>query len=121
MSSYRQLPEEERIRQIGDLLATAALRYLDVQPNASPPGQSKVPVTTMTHVWDLVDDEVEKQILRYLLRHFAAVPADMERALSLSGMTLTRRLARLREVGLVTVSGKTRNALYRLASEALRN
>lgn len=102
-------------------MAVAALRFLDVRPNAPPPGQSDVPLAAIIHVWDLVDDEVEKQILRYLLLHVAAVPADMERALSLSGMTLTRRLAHLREVGLVTVSGKTRNALYSLASDVVRN
>ncbi len=121
MNPYEQLSEGERIRQIGVLMATAALRYLDDQPFASRQNHSSVPAATITHIWDLVDDEVEKQVLRYLSQHVVAMPTDMSRALNLSSMTLTRRLARLREVGLVVASGKTRNVTYSIASGTCRN
>ncbi len=121
MNPYEQLSEKERIRQISDLMATAAVRYLDDQPSPSPRNQSGIPASTITHIWDLVDDEVEKQVLRYLSQHVVAMPTDMSRALNLSSMTLTRRLGRLREVGLVVVSGKTRNVTYSIASDACRN
>ena len=120
MNPYEQLSEGERIRQIGDLMATAAIRYLEHQGCALRQSQSRLPAT-ISHVWDLVDDDVEKQVLRYLSVKVVAMPAEIGRALNLSNMTLTRRLARLREVGLVFVSGKTRNVSYSLASDQSLN
>lgn len=121
MNPYSSLSEAERIRQIGELLATAAIRYLEEQP--LPPGQSqqRPPAAPILHVWDLVDDEVEKQVLRYLSVHVGAMPVELSRALNVSSMTLTRRLARLREAGLIMVSGKTRSTVYSLAADTLRN
>lgn len=66
-------------------------------------------------MWDLVDDKVEKQVLRYLSQNIGALPVQIERALNLPHTTLVRRLARLRLAGLVVVSGRTRSAQYSLA------
>jgi DNA-binding HxlR family transcriptional regulator len=122
MNPYASLSEAERIRQIGDLLATAAIRYLREKDQQLASRQAERPPSApIPHVWDLVDDEMEKQVLRYLSLHVATMPADMGKALNLSSMTLTRRLARLRDVGLVVVSGKTRKVSYSIASDACRN
>lgn len=123
MNPYDSLPEAERIRRIGELLATAAIRYLrdKDQELASRQTQPSPPAAHIVEVWDLVDDETEKQVLRYLSVHIVAVPAEISLALNISAMTLTRRLARLREAGLIMVSGKTRNARYELAPRVGNN
>lgn len=119
LKPYRHLSEDERIRQIGELLATAALRYLRSQPPRSPRDERLDPVSVP--VWDLVEDELERQILRYLAQQIAAPPAAIGNALNLHSKCLERRLARLRSVGLVIVSGRTRNAYYSLSDANPRN
>lgn len=68
-----------------------------------------------------MDDNVEKQVLRYLQLQVSAEPVQIRTALGLPEMTLARRLARLRAAGLIRVTGKTRNARYELAAETGRN
>lgn len=121
---YSNLSEEERLQQIAELLATGAIRYLRrlgpvgdpiAKGTGAPTGSGKV------EVWDLVEDETEKLILRFLQQRIVAEPILMRTALGLSPMTLTRKLARLRSAGLVRVCGKTRNATYELAPGGGRN
>ncbi len=119
LNPYRHLSEDERIRKIGELLATAALRYLRSQPAQSPRNEPPDPVPVP--VWDLVEDELERQILRYLAQQVAAPPVAIGKALNLHSKCLERRLARLRSVGLVIVYGKTRNAYYSLSDANPRN
>lgn len=119
MKPISQMTEEERLQEISELLATAALRYLRKQGPKPPYEEGQSPA--QSEVWDLVDDELERQILRFLKQHVSADPTQIRSALGVSEMTLVRRLARLRGVGLIQVSGKTRNARYELAPEAGRN
>lgn len=115
MNPYLQLAEAERIRLIGDLLAAATIRFLSDQPRTSRISAALPPATRVTHIWDLVDDEIEKAVLRFLSAHQSAKPAQLERLLNVPHMTLSRRLMRLRTLGFVVVSGMTRNASYSLA------
>jgi DNA-binding transcriptional ArsR family regulator len=114
------LPEEERLQQIAQLLAVAAIRYSRRQPREakpSPPLASDVPVP----IWDLVEDEVEKKILRFIHLKLSVEPAQIREALGISAMTLTRRLARLRQAGLIQVDGRKRSARYGLVADWSRN
>lgn len=113
------LTEDERMRAIGDLLATAAIRYLRRQDREHLNGPK--PIQARTEVWDLVDDEIEKQVLRYLAQNITAIPSVIGKALNIHSKALERRLARLRSLGLVTVSGKTRNAYYSLTTDTSQN
>lgn len=114
------LTEDERLREIAGLLAAGAIRFLRKQTMAG--GRAcVVPTANGKEVWELVDDEAEQQILRYLEQEVSASPVRIGAALALSHMTLTRRLVRLRRAGLVTVSGKTRSARYALASTSHSN
>ena len=71
-----------------------------------------------TEIWQMVDDDLDKQILRYLEGSLRASPKQISSALHIPRMTLARRLARLRKVGFVVVIGKTRSARYEIANEA---
>lgn len=113
LNPYRYLSEDERIRKIGELLATAALRYLHDKDRESL--HDKKPVQARVEVWDLVDDEIEKQVLRYLDVNVMASTGHIEKALHIPHMTLSRRLARLRKAGFIDLTGRTRNAIYCLA------
>jgi len=108
----RTLTEEQRLREIAEILAAGALRSLHSarHSNAENP-RTKTP----RRPWELVEDETEQKILRYLQHHVAAEPVRMRRDLNLAPMTLVRRLARLRLAGLVRVNGRTRGARYELA------
>lgn len=70
-----------------------------------------------TEIWQMVDDDLDKQILRYLERSLRASPKQISSALHIPRMTLARRLARLRKLGFVVVVGKTRSAKYEIADE----
>lgn len=118
--SYHDMPEAERLRRIGELIATAVIRYERDQRkqrsaarvSRNVPGNEKAVV---------VNDRVERAMLGYLSQVGAATPRDFRIALGVSPMTITRRLAHLRAVGLVLATGETRAAVYRLAGDVGRN
>lgn len=114
MKPISQMTEEERLQEIAELLATAALRYLGRQHTNSP--REEEPSPTQPQVWDLVEDSVEKLVLRHLQANVAASPVDIERALSIPHATLARRLARMRAAGFIVATGRTRDTQYSLAS-----
>jgi DNA-binding MarR family transcriptional regulator len=72
-------------------------------------------------VAQLVTDATEWRMLAYLERTGAATPRDFQQALGLSPMTATRRVARLRSAGLVTVDGQTRSASYGIRTDFAGN
>lgn len=117
-SPFSHLPEEERLQQIAELLAAGALRYARRQGGTVRPMAIAPPTR---QIWDMVDDDLEKQILRFLQQQVSAEPVQIRAALGLPEMTLARRLARLRSAGLIHVSGRTRRARYELAPAAGRN
>ena len=119
MKPVSQMSEDERMQEIASILATGALRYLRQQPPA--PQVAIEPKPRQREVWELVDDPVEQQILRYVQQNVSVDPAQMRVFLEISEMTLVRRLAHLRGLGLVRVPGKTRKARDELAPEAARN
>jgi hypothetical protein len=122
MKPVSQMTEEERLQEIASLLAIGAMRLLAeedakrLRDQPPVPARDKEPIQSRMEVWDLVDDEIEKQVLLYLALNILASPADLEHALSISHMTLARRLSRLRAAGFVHVSGRTRGAQYCLAA-----
>ena len=117
-SPFANLPEGERLQQIAELLAAGALRYLRRQGGTV---RSVADVPPKQEIWDMVDDDLEKKILRFLQQRVSAEPAQIRTALGLTEVTLGRKLARLRESGLICVTGKTRSARYELAPEVGRN
>lgn len=123
MNPYEHLSEKERIGRIGELLAVAVERYLSDQPQVGVKTTIKTTPAkpAKSHVWDLVDDGMEKQVLRYLDVNISASPLQMEKALNMPQRTLARRLERLLAAGLVVVCGKTRGAQYGLAARGERN
>jgi predicted HTH transcriptional regulator len=122
----RNLTKAERTRRIGQLIATAVIRYRHLHPEefencsrSSPSPRQEASVTFDSR--DAVADEAEKQMLHYLSVVGTATPRDFQVTLGLSHATIARKLARLRTGNLVTVSGKTNAARYRLApSEAMQ-
>lgn len=115
---FAHLGEEERLQQIAEILATGAIRYLRRQDAMKPAVQA---ASARREIWEMVDDELEKQILRFLQQHVSLEPNRIRAALGLSAMTLGRRLSRLRNAGLICVVGRTRRARYELAACAGRN
>jgi predicted HTH transcriptional regulator len=116
LKHYRDIPESERLRRIGELIATAVIRfYRDERSKAAAQKAAKGEFQKILEPADLVSDEIEKQMLRYLTRVGRATPRDFKIALGVSQMTITRRLARLRTAGLLTVAGKRRAARNELA------
>ena len=119
---YAEMPEAERLRRIGELIATAVIRYEREQRSVAPVRRGRdARREEPENPANLVTDQTEKEIVRYLARVGGATPRDLCIALGLSGITITRKLARLRVAGLLTVRGKTRAACYRLRSEFERN
>lgn len=119
---YANVPDAERIRRIGEMIATAVTRYYQSQPAATnrqnkvgaEPSNARDPV-------QLVIDETEKRIIQYLTRVGMATPRDLHVALAVSPMTITRRLARLKAAGIVLVTGKIRSARYQLRNNSSQN
>lgn len=103
---YHQLSYAERCRRIGQLLAKAVRRYYDQQ-------QLVVLETRKPPEHDC--DEIERGILRHLADHGACTPIGLSAALSSSPSTIGRRLARLRELGMVRCKGRTKSVRYLLA------
>ena len=104
-------PEAERIRRIGELFAKAAMLYWRRERLAGRVGpRATRSVPRIQDVAELVSDEAEKKIVRYLLLNGTASPRDISLALDVPRTTLTEKLARLRSTGLLTITGKTRAA-----------
>lgn len=115
LKHYRDIPEPERLRRMGELIATAVIRYYREQRvKAAAQKSAKGEPRKILEPADLVSDEIERQMLRYLARVGAATPRDFQVALGVSPMTITRRLARLRATGLLVATGKKRAARYEL-------
>ncbi|HRG55411.1 MAG: winged helix-turn-helix transcriptional regulator [Opitutaceae bacterium] len=119
-NSYSHLSEEERLQEIAKILAIGVVRYLRSQPLPVEPAAA-APEAPVAAIWDLVEDETEKRILRFLHERVEADPILLQTVLMVSPMTVTRRLARLRQAGLVRVTGKTRGARYMLVPQDGQN
>lgn len=102
------------MREIAAILSKAAIIYLRKQDRERM--RDPKPIQARAEVWDLVDDEVEKRVLRYISVHVVASPRDIEQALGIPHVTLARRLSRLRAAGIIHASGRTRGAQYCLAA-----
>ncbi len=112
---YAEMPEPERLRRIGELLATAVIHYeRDERFAASIHRKTEARRASTGEPADSIEDETEKNIVRYVTRAGAATPRDLCLALGLGRMTITRKLARLREAGVLAATGKTRAMCYRL-------
>lgn len=118
---HSHLSEEQRLTTIAELLLSAAARYWRDWDLADRKVLGKDQVARKAEVWDLVDDDTEKQILRYIGKSLSVSPAEIEAVLGIPHTTLVRRLARLRAAGYVCVTGKTKKARYELAGAAQRN
>lgn len=122
LSSTRQidLSDQERLRRIGELIATAVIRYRRRQRTTVAKAGSVSSGTCIDPV-ELVGDEIEKRLVRYLGGVNAATPHELSEVLDLSRSTVTRKLSRLRMAGLVTVSGRTKGATYKLKTDFVEN
>lgn len=119
---YLHLSDEERLRQIGEILHLAVRLYWRRERLAgrvAPAGM--IDQSEPRKAADLTDDETEKNILRYLTRMVSAPPTQIGAELGLTRSTLGRKLARLKRCGLVMVLGKTKGARYGLAGPPGRN
>ncbi|MDI1334568.1 MAG: winged helix-turn-helix domain-containing protein [Lacunisphaera sp.] len=114
------LSDKERIRRIGELLATAIIRYRRRERTAEGPMPKSAPSAVLDPI-GLVSDEIEKRLVRYLASAGAATPCDLSAGLGFSRATVTRKLARLRQAGIVTVSGRTKGATYKLKTDFSQN
>lgn len=116
---YQELPEAERIRRIGELIGLAVLRHGGQPPVIA--RQNSTTGSAEAEPWALITDEVERQMVRYLERVGAATPRDLQVALGLSSMTVTRHLGRLRAAGVLVVKGRTRAVRYQIRTEFTAN
>lgn len=102
---YHQLSYAERCRRIGQLLAKAVRRYYEEQ---------QLVVLEKRKPPEHDGDEIERGILQHLADHGPSTPLGLSAALSTSPSTVGRRLARLRELGIVRCTGRTKSARYLL-------
>ena len=114
------LSDQERLRRIGELIATAVIRYRRRQRTTLAKAGAASSGTRIDPV-ELVGNETEKRLVRYLVGAGAATPHELGEVLDLSRSTVTRKLARLRKAGLVTVSGRTKGATYKLKTDFAGN
>lgn len=114
------LSDQERLRRIGELIATAVIRHRRRQRTTLPHAEAASSGTRIDPV-ELVGDETEKRLVRYLGGAGAATPHELGGVLGLSRTTVTRKLARLRSAGLVVVSGRTKGASYKLKTDFAGN
>ncbi len=120
LKKYADIPEAERIRRIAALVATAVARHHVAPPDRDRSATIKGAATVGDRgpeVARLANDPTEQRMLEYLTRVGAATPRDFQVALGLSPMTVTRRLARLRAAGLLSVEGHTRAVRYTLRTD----
>lgn len=119
---YQELPEAVRIRRIGELIGLAVLRHGSLPPAIARQNSATGSVEAQqAEPWALITDKVERQMVRYLERVGAATPRDLQVALGLSSMTVTRHLGRLRAAGVLAVTGRTRAVRYQIRTEFSAN
>lgn len=119
---YQDLPEAERIRRIGELIGLAILRHRSRPPATAYQNRATGLAEALpAEPWALITDEVERRMLRYLERVGAATTRDLQVALGLSSMTVTRHLGRLRAAGVLVVTGRTRAVRYQIRTEFSAN
>jgi len=111
----RDLTEEQRLSEIAAIIAAGTVRSLLA---ARRNGGGEERRDAFPEPWELVQDEFERKILRYLQHHGSVEPVRIRRDLNLTSITLYRRLARLRSAGIVRVCGRTRGARYELVPPA---
>lgn len=111
---FEHMSENDILRKIGELLATALIRRGCLGPGPSPPADTSANGSASSvDPLHLLSDDVDRQIARYLQFAGSTSPHLIGRALGISMRALSRRLARLRANGLCEVVGKTRAARYR--------
>ena len=124
LRKYADLPEAERLRRIGALVALAVSRQSAARPG-DPDNVLPAPVSPLAGERNSPalagSDATERSMIDYLTRVGAATPRDFQVALGLSPMTITRRLARLRKAGLVLAEGQTRAVRYTLRTDYTGN
>jgi CRP-like cAMP-binding protein len=110
---YRDIPEAERIRRIGELIGKAVLLY---RHDLRAAGRVEALVATREPGGPsaLVDDAIEQRVVEYLARIGSASPHDLCVALGHTRTTVSRKLARLRNAGILKASGKTKAIRYSL-------
>jgi CRP-like cAMP-binding protein len=117
---YRDLPETERIRRIGELIGKAVLLY---RRDLRAAGRVEALVATREPGGPaaLVDDAIEQRVVEYLARIGSASPHDLCVALGHTRTTVSRKLARLRNAGVLKASGKTKAIRYSLRTDFSAN
>jgi DNA-binding transcriptional ArsR family regulator len=119
---FDRLPEEEILRRIGALLATAIVRSGRLRSrNAKVRADRGDKPDARIDPLRLIADPLERRIAEYLHFTGAASPVELRQALGLRPRSLTRALARLRRNGLCEVVGQTRAARYQLRSDFAQN
>lgn len=122
LTEYQTMGYLERCRRIGDLLGMAAvISFRRQRLFAVKRFPKSDPVTKTLDLAELFSDDTEKKIVRHLLLAGEASPVDFCVALSISSATVFRKLARLRNSGVVTVLGRSRAAKYRLTGSMGNN
>ena len=120
-SHYRELSEDERIGRIAELFSLAVERYWRAERLAGRPFVSQRGSAVLRgSLLDLVTDPLEKQIVQFITHRVEASPRELHVALGVSRATVTRKIARLRAAGLLSVVGRTRQARYALRGPAAR-
>ena len=117
---YRDLPETERIRRIGELIGKAVLLY---RRDLRAAGRVEALVAAHEPLGrkSLIDDETEKQIVEYLAKIGPASPHDLCVTLGHTRTTVSRKLARLRNAGVLQASGMTKAMRYSLRTDFWAN
>lgn len=117
---YRDLPETERICRIGELIGKAVLLY---RRDLRAAGRVEALVVTREPGGPsaLVDDAIEQRVVEYLARIGSASPHDLCVALGHTRTTVSRKLARLRNAGILKASGKTKAIRYSLRTDFSAN
>jgi hypothetical protein len=122
LQRFDQLSEDEVLRRIGGLLATALMRSGRLRRPS--PAQSGLPARSLPASVDpvgLVRDPGAQQVARYLQAAGPTAPRDLAAALSLSRRTAARRLAQLCASGICEVVGRTKAARYQMRTDHGRN
>jgi CRP-like cAMP-binding protein len=119
-SDQTGLSDKERIRRIGELLATAAIRHRRLERKASGAVHKSCSPGILNPA-DLASDDTEKRLIGYLASAGTASPHDLMVGLGLARATVTRKLAHLRKAGIVTVSGRTKGAIYKVRTDFTKN
>lgn len=113
---FDQLREEEVIRRIGRLLATALVRKGRRRRESPASAGCQTPSTQVDQAF-LLRDEAERRILNFLQCAGPMSPLQIGRTLGLSPKVITRRLTRLRVSGVCEVEGRTRAVRYRVRDD----